>query len=102
MLPSKIYINDIIDSNTPKQDVAVLKTRGYEMLDPHDRIAFMVGVLFRKIWTRTPVCCRRAQMVQIFAYKLLNFNPEWAATLGSAVHGFLLFPTQFLFSSLSC
>src|SRR5205814_3196289 len=32
----------------------------------------------------------------IFAYKLPNFNPEWAAKLESVVHGFLLFPTQFL------
>ena len=50
MLPSKIYIDDVVDSDTPKQDVTVLKTREYEMLDPHDRSAFMdvLGVLFRK------------------------------------------------------
>ena len=44
------YINDILDSGIPKQDVTVLKTRGYEMLDPHDRSAFMdvLVALFRK------------------------------------------------------
>ena len=45
------YINDVLDSGTPEQDVTVLKTRGYEMLDPRDRSAFMdvLVALFRKL-----------------------------------------------------
>jgi len=47
---STTYINDILDSGTSTEDVTVLKTRGYEMLDPYDRSAFMdvLIALFRK------------------------------------------------------
>jgi hypothetical protein len=44
------YISAILDTGEPDQDLTVCKTRGYEMLEPSDRAAFMdvLVALFRK------------------------------------------------------
>jgi hypothetical protein len=48
---SASYINSILDTGAPDQDLTVRKTRGYEMLEPADRAAFMdiLVALFRKL-----------------------------------------------------
>ena len=44
------YISAILETGEPDQDLNVRKTRGYEMLEPSDRAAFMdvLVALFRK------------------------------------------------------